>query len=222
MELVDIYRTTRTRLLDVAATLSPEQLAAPLPATPPWVVIDGYRHLAGVCGDFLDGRLEGAGTPEWTAAQLEARAARSIDEVCSEWAGRGPELDTRIAAAGDALAFLAFDAWTHEQDIRAAVGLGGARDELVPALAAVALTTFGPRYAGGGAPCITVVVDGEPHELGRGDPAATLDTSAYELLRIIFGRRSEDQIRNAGWSGDREQPIAAIHLFDPPKQAIAD
>ena len=210
MELVDIYRTTRTRLLDVAASLSPEQLAAPLPATPPWLVIDGYRHLAGVCGDFLDGRLEGAGTPEWTAAQLEARA------------GRSPELEARIEAAGAALSFLAFDAWTHEQDIRAAVGVGGARDELVPALASAALTTFGPRYSGGGAPSIRIVVDGEPQSLGDGDPAATLDTSAYELLRIIFGRRSEAQIRDAGWTGDCEKPIEAIHLFDPPKQDIVD
>jgi uncharacterized protein (TIGR03083 family) len=222
MELVDIYRTARTRLLDLAATLSPEQLAAPLPATPPWVVIDGYRHLAGVCADFLDGRLEGAGTPEWTAAQLEARAGMPIDEVCSEWASRGPELEVRIEAAGDALSFLAFDVWTHEQDIRAAVGVGGARDELVPVLASAALTTFGPRYAGGGAPSISVVVDGEPHSLGNGEPAATLDTSAYELLRIIFGRRSDAQIRNAGWTGDCDKPIAAIHLFDPPKHDIAD
>jgi uncharacterized protein (TIGR03083 family) len=187
------------------------------------VVLDGYRHLTGVCSDFLDGRLEGAGTPEWTAAQLEARAGRTIDEVCAEWAERGPEVDTRIAAAGDALAFLAFDAWTHEQDIRAAVGVNGVRDdECVPALASVAITTFGPRYSGGGAPSISIVVDGQSHALGEGEPVAELDTTAYEVLRIIFGRRSEGQIAAAGWSGDCEQPIAAIHLFDPPKHDITD
>ncbi|MEY2458280.1 MAG: hypothetical protein QOG30_110 [Acidimicrobiaceae bacterium] len=167
MDLSAIYATSRTRLLELAASLSPQQLRTPLAATPPWVVLDGYRHLTGVCSDFLDGRLEGAGTPEWTAAQLEARAGRTIDEVCAEWAERGPEVDTRIAAAGDALAFLAFDAWTHEQDIRAAVGVNGVRDdECVPALASVAITTFGPRYSGGGAPSISIVVDGQSHALG--------------------------------------------------------
>jgi uncharacterized protein (TIGR03083 family) len=153
---------------------------------------------------------------------LAARAQRSIDEVCAEWSARAPELEERMRAAGEALSFLAFDAWTHEQDIRAAVGVGGARDELAPALASVALRTFGPRYAGGGAPAVSVVVDGEPNALGEGAPAATLDTSAYELLRIIFGRRSDDQIKAAGWAGDCEKPIAAIHLFDPPKVDIAD
>jgi uncharacterized protein (TIGR03083 family) len=222
MELAAIYATSRNRLLELAGSLEPDQLGAPLAATPPWTVLDGYRHLTGVCVDFLDGRLEGAGTPEWTAAQLVARAGRGIDEVCAEWASRGPDIDARIEAAGDALAFLAFDAWTHEQDIRAAVGLSGARDDLVPALASVALTTFGPRYSGGGAPAISVVIDGQPHALGQGEPMATLDTTPYELLRIIFGRRSDAQIEAAGWSGDCAKPIGAIHLFDPPKQDITD
>lgn len=223
MEASEIYATSRARLLELAPSLSGEQLDAPLAATPPWAVLDGYRHLAGVCADFLDGRLDGAGTPDWTAAQLVARATRSVEEVCSEWASRGPELDARLAAAGQALAFLAFDAWTHEQDIRAAVGRNGVRDDdLVPALASLALTTFAPRYSGGGAPAISVILDGQPHALGEGEPAATLDTTAYELLRIIFGRRSEAQINAAGWSGDCAKPIDAIHLFDPPKHDIVD
>jgi uncharacterized protein (TIGR03083 family) len=219
----EIYAACRTRLLGIAPSLSAEQLDAPLAATPPWTVLDGYRHLAGVCADFLDGRLEGAGTPAWTEAQLAARAMRSIDEVCSEWAARGPELDVRLAAAGKALAFLVFDVWTHEQDIRAAVGRAGVRDdEHVPELASLALETFGPRYAGGGAPPISVIVDGEPRSLGEGDPVATFDTTAYELLRVIFGRRSNAQIERAGWSGDCGTPIAAIHLFDPPEHDITD
>jgi uncharacterized protein (TIGR03083 family) len=223
MKPAEIYATSRARLLDIAPSLSVEQLAAPLPATPPWTVVDGYRHLTGVCADFLDGRLEGAGTPDWTAAQLAARASLSIDEVCSEWASRGPEVDARLEAAGEALAFLVFDVWTHEQDIRAAVGHAGVRDhDHVSALASLALTTFGPRYTGGGAPAISVIVDGQPHMLGEGEPSATLDTTPYELLRIIFGRRSDAQIAAAGWSGDSAEPIGAIHLFDPPPADITD
>src|SRR4051812_31883819 len=117
MEAAEIYAACRGRLLDLAATLTSEQQAAPLAATPPWTVLDGYRHLAGVCADVLDGRMDGAGSPEWTAAQLAARAGASIDEVCAEWSVRGPELEARVAAAGRAMAFTAFDVWTHEQDI---------------------------------------------------------------------------------------------------------
>jgi len=223
MEPVEIYAACRARLLELAPSLSTDQLAASLAATPPWNVLDGYRHLTGVCVDVLDGNMEGAGSPQWTDAQLAVRSEASIDEVCAEWSSRAAEIDERITVAGQAMAFMAFDAWTHEQDVRAAAGLGGVRDDaLVPALAALTLATFGGRYSSAGAPAVTIVVDGASQVLGEGEPVATLDTTSYELLRIIFGRRSEAQIASAGWSGECAQPITAIHLFDPPPIDIAD
>lgn len=226
MDVWEIYSTCRARLLDVAPTLSLDQLSAPLPATPPWVVLDGYRHLAGVCTDILDGAMEGAGSPEWTAVQLASRQDRTIQQVCAEWGERGPQLDARVAEAGEGMAFVAFDAWTHGQDVRAAIGGDAIRsEELVTALASIAIATFGRRYSAAGAPALRVVVDGVQHPLGEGgsDSGLTLNTTAYELLRIIFGRRSRDQIEAAGWSGgDPALAIDAIHLFDCPVLAVAD
>ena len=49
MELAEIYADCRDRLISVGPSLSAEQRAAPLLATPPWVVTDAYRHLTGVC-----------------------------------------------------------------------------------------------------------------------------------------------------------------------------
>lgn len=223
MEPAEIYSVCRTRLLDLAPSLSTDQLDSPLAATPPWTVLDGYRHLAGVCVDVLDGNTQGAGSPQWTAAQLALRGAASIDDVCAEWSGRAAEIDARIMAAGRTMAFMAFDAWTHEQDVRAATGLRGVRDDaLVPALVALTLATFGSRYSANGAPPLTIVVDGSSQVLGAGEPVATLDTTSYELLRIVFGRRSQAQIAAANWSGDRAAPMNAIHLFDPPPHDISD
>jgi uncharacterized protein (TIGR03083 family) len=224
MDVSDIYTACRTRLVDLAPTLTTDQLDQPLAATPPWTVLDGYRHLTGVCVDVVDGNLDNAGSPEWTAAQLHGRSDKSIDDVLDEWRARGPELDARVEHAGNAMAFVAFDAWTHGQDIRAAVGEPRADDELAAPLAELALDTFAPRYAKSGAPAVRVVVDGNERVLGAGEPAVTLDTSAYEFLRIVFGRRSTAQLEAAGWSGagDPAPVIAAIHLFDPPPVDIAD
>ncbi len=224
MELAEIYSTCRTRLTELGPTLSAEQLDARLPATPPWTVADGYRHLTGVCVDVLDGVMEGAGSAEWTAAQLAQRSDRSIDQVCAEWNERGPQLEAQVAAAGTAMAFCAFDAWTHGQDIRAAVGVPAQPDDdLVVSLAEIAVSTFGRRYAGSGAPALRIVFAGTDHVLGDGDPALTLNTTAYELLRIIFGRRSRSQIEEADWSGaDPTAAIDALHLFDCPDEAIID
>ena len=228
MEPSDIYIASRSRLLELAATLTPEQLGAPLPATPPWVAADAIRHLTGVCADVLDGEMEGAGTPEWTAAQIAKRCDTDVDAVCAEWAMRAPELDARVAQAGRAMSFVAFDTWTHEQDVRAAAGIGGARDEIAAELASIALETFAPRYAKSGAPALRIVTGAEPVVLGAADadrPAITLTTTPYELLRMIFGRRSRSQMESADWSGstaDRDKAIDALHLFDMPPIDIDD
>jgi uncharacterized protein (TIGR03083 family) len=219
----DIYAASRARLSELAERLDAGALRAPLAATPPWIVVDGYRHLAGVCADVLDGRMEGAGSPEWTAAQLDRRADRSVTQVIDEWQARAPDIEARMRESGERMSFMAFDAWTHEQDIRAAAGEVGLRDdEAVPALADLALRTFAPRYQQSGAPAVTIVVDDDARTLGEGESQATLRTSPYELMRIVFGRRSRAQVEAAGWDGNAAPVIDALHLFDFPTRDITD
>ena len=197
-----MYAAVRNRLLDLAPTLDDGQQAAPLPATPPWTVVDGYRHLTGVCADSLDGGTDGAASPAWTAAQLEARADRSLAEVCDEWAQRGPDLDAVLQEAGADMGWSVLDAWVHEQDIRAAAGVGALHDdELLTDLVPLALGAFGGYYAKAGGPVLRLVLDGESRTLGDGEPKAELTSTPYEMLRIVFGRRSERQVADAGWSG---------------------
>ena len=223
MEPAEIYEASRRRLLELATRLDDARLRAPLQATPPWTVLDGYRHLTGVCADVLDGVMDGAGSPEWTATQLAGRADRSIIEVVAEWARRGPDIDARMRETGERMSFMAFDAWTHEQDIRAAAGQVGLRDDAaVPSLADLCLRTFGSRYGGSGAPAVAVVIGDEDYTLGEGAPSATLRTTPYELLRIVFGRRSRQQVEAAGWEGEPAAVIEAFHLFDFPTRDIAD
>jgi uncharacterized protein (TIGR03083 family) len=225
MELCDLYAACRLELLGLGPSLSSDQLNASLVATPPWTVLDGYRHLTGVCADFLDGVMQGAGSPEWTAVQVTSRQTMGVAEVCDEWTARGPVLDKQMADAGPTMGFLAFDVWTHEQDIRAAIGSRGIRhDNRVTSLAALAVNMFAGRYAASGAPALLILLDGEPHQLGAlgADPEVTLGTSAYELLRIIFGRRSAAQISRANWTGDFASVINALHVFDLPPIDIID
>lgn len=226
MEPWEIYRISRERLIELAAALSDEQVAAPLAPTPPWTVGDAYRHLAGVCADVLVKNFPGAtmSGDAWTAAQIESRRDLHIDAVGAEWTNAAPALEEQIRAAGTAMCFLAFDAWTHLQDVRAAVGAPAIHDEpLVTSLAEYALATFRGFYAKSGAPPIRIVVDGDAYVLGAGDPngsveespTLTLTTTAYELLRILFGRRSAQQVRDAGWTGgDPEAAVQALHIFD--------
>ncbi|HEV7886739.1 MAG TPA: maleylpyruvate isomerase family mycothiol-dependent enzyme, partial [Acidimicrobiales bacterium] len=127
MELAGIYAETRVRIGALARELTPEQAATPVPATPAWTVQDVLAHLTGVCVDITEGRIEGAATPPWTAAQVEARRGRSLAEVVAEWDERGPALEAIITNAGGAVSAVVADVVTHEQDIRAALGRPGAR-----------------------------------------------------------------------------------------------
>ena len=188
-------------------------------------MLDGYRHLTGVCADFLDANMDGAGGPQWTAAQVASRQALTLAEVCDEWAERGPAFEAQMAAAGPAMGFVAFDAWTHEQDIRAGIGGRGVRNDARAAdLAQLALAMVEHRYEASGAPALLILIDGDPHVLGGigADPDITLGTSAYELLRIIFGRRSARQIAAANWTGDPTAAIEALCVFAPPTVDIVD
>jgi uncharacterized protein (TIGR03083 family) len=226
MDPAQIYATCRRRLLDLAPGLSDEQRAAPLAPTPPWTVTDGYRHLTGVCCDVLEGNMP-QGDPtqatEWTAAQLAARAGWPLEQVCQQWAERGPALDEMIEAAGPRMGFAALDAWVHEQDVRAGAGVGALHDDdLLPGLVDLTVGAAGRFYAPKG-PALRLVVDGEEHTIGEGDPAATLTTSAYDLMRIVFGRRSPAQIEAADWSGpDAARAQQAITLFPPQPRDLVD
>jgi len=222
----EIYATSRRRLLELAPELSADQQATPLPPTPPWTVLDAYRHLTGVCCNVLDGQTPKGGPNDgsWTAAQLAARADWSIDRVCEQWAERGPALDAMVETAGPAMGFVALDSWTHEQDVRAATGVGALHDDaLLPGLVALTVGAMDRFYAGKGGPPLRLVLDGEEHVVGEGEPTAALATSPYELMRIVFGRRSEDQIAAAGWSGEAAADAQrAIHLFEPLPRDLTD
>jgi uncharacterized protein (TIGR03083 family) len=204
VESAEVYTAVAGRLLELALKLSePQQNTVPAP-TPEWTVADTYCHLAGATADFLDEHLDGMGTPAWTAAQVAARVGRSLLEVCAEWASRFPLLAARMATDPNMLPRLALDYWTHEQDIRAAVGLRPLRED--PAAALMADTLLNARrrgYTGAGGPAVRVVASDGPVDvvLGVGEPEVMLSASAFELLRMVNSRRSLAQWLAADWTG---------------------
>jgi uncharacterized protein (TIGR03083 family) len=218
------YAMTRAALLELAAELDADQVATPVPALPGWTVKDAFAHLAGVCADTLDGRLEGAGSADWTAQQVDDRVGLSLAEVTDEWAARGPVLDGWIReAVGPRTTFLALDVWSHEQDIRAAVGLRGVRgDARVEWLAAQSRDAFDRRFREAGAPALRLVQPGVDVVLGEGAVHACLRVDDYELMRILFGRRSLEQIHRADWDGDADLYVEHLHLFPLPVTDLVD
>lgn len=223
--LVDIYAASRARLVELAAGLDERAASAPVVPTPLWDVTDVYRHLAGRAADVVAGRLEGAGTPDWTAAQVKAFRGVELPEICAAWAEGAAEFEARLAALGPMGLRVAGDVWTHEQDIRGAVGLPGLReDPAAPVLARGYADLVTERWAlFPDAPPVEIVVDGDALRFGPGDPELTLTTTSYEFLRAVVGRRSQAQLAAAAWSGPApERVFTVLSRFELPVSDVPD
>lgn len=209
------YRNTRTRIRDLAETLSAEQLQARVAATPRWTVRELLAHLVGCAADAVSGRLDGVTSEPWTARHVEERRHLPLSELLTEWDRIGP-------AAGGTLTDeqlfgpnLAADAICHEADLREALRLPRVdREHWQPFLEVMML------YLRSQMRDATAVLirdeQGQQWICGSGEPATVLRTDGYELLRASYSRRSRRQITEWNWTpGPSEQVIKSIGFFGP-------
>jgi hypothetical protein len=198
------YRDTCARLLELGRTLGEEQGRMTVPATPEWTVKDAYSHLAGAAADLLAGNLEGVTTDPWTEAQVLARRDMNLTEVLDEMESLGEAMESVIESFGDAMDIRLFiDQWTHEQDIRATVGVAGGVDSPIVAKASPGMAEgWTRRVAKAGLAPLVVELDGEIHAVdGEEATAVRLAVDGYEAMRVGLGRRSRAQLSRLQWSG---------------------
>src|SRR5436305_1298755 len=84
-EVSEAYAGCRSRIADLTSGLDDRSAATPVPTCPKWSVHDVVAHVSGVVDDVLAGRLDGIASEPWTAAQVDARRARSIADMLAEW-----------------------------------------------------------------------------------------------------------------------------------------
>ena len=227
MAVAEHYNRGRHVLTELAVDLTPEQAATPVPACPGWTVKDVYAHLAGGAADVLAGNLEGLATPPWTAKHVADRSDHSLNQILAEWAKTGPKLEEALRAIGDAgTERIVVDVWSHEQDVRGAVGKPGSRD--VPRLAFMVdfgLTGFGKGWPAE-LPTVEVTSESGRWVLGEGAPAVRLAASDYEIGRALIGRRSRAQYLALDWSPADEGVVGPIvdhlHVFPFPESDLLE
>jgi uncharacterized protein (TIGR03083 family) len=174
--------------LDEAAWRTPTRCAG-------WSVGDVAGHVVGSMADVVSGRLDGLGSPEVTAREVDERRGRSPADLAGEladvtgpakqlltafddaaWAAPAPGGYAGTLAQG--IEALWYDTWAHGDDIRAAVGQPPVRGPGLRAgvhhVAAV-LTTDGWGPA-------TLALDGmEEVPVGAGGPPIRGDAYAFVL-----------------------------------------
>jgi uncharacterized protein (TIGR03083 family) len=182
-------------------------------------VSDVVAHLTGIAVDVVEGRFEGAGTPEWTARQVESRRDVPLAGVCGEWRAVAPRFDALLAADADLAVRAAADAVVHALDISIALGVTADPDRLPVAVAAARYARlFASRVeaAGHGGVMVfdedgTVLLD--TAGAGADDAASvTVRAPATDLLLAFSGRLTERQVEALGWE---HAPPGVVTLISP-------
>lgn len=204
-----IYDETKQRITSLVQGSDPQ---TPVAATPGWSVKDVVAHLAGGLRDFVDRRFDGVESGEWGERQVRDRQANTLDDAFAEWeANRAlaePLFDTPMGSV------LIAEVVAHEHDLRAALGVPGDRESVaVRAALTKPLQQLDQRMRENEVPALRITLEHGDRVLGHGEPAGTLRTTSFELMRAIGGRRSPDQIKAMDWDGDPDTWIAALALF---------
>jgi len=236
-----LYLDGQQRILDLVAWAGDETAAqTAVPACPGWTVHDVLAHVTGVAADVLAGRMDGVTTPAWTAAQVAARRESAASDIAHEW----KEVAPAFAAIVDDFPGwygpqVVADITVHEQDLRGALELPGARDsEALQSsldmlmsvvfhasanalgLGPIGVNAGGRSWLIGGVDVTegttpTAAIDaallwGDKPRPSTAEPVVTLTADPFELFRAATGRRSATQIRAFDWSDD---PTAYVRLF---------
>jgi uncharacterized protein (TIGR03083 family) len=203
-----------------------------VPACPAWTVHQTVAHLAGVAQDVVSANLEGVASESWTQAQVDRLDQKSTDELLDLWEESIDLLAPQLTQATAELAAgqLAFDALTHEHDIRGALREPGSRagdlsyQVALGFLATMFDLTF--RNTGRAAMRLTTPSIGTV-QLGDPDTATdqlAIEVSDFDALRALGGRRSDRQLLSLPWHGDppNPPPAARNHAMRPPHNDLVE
>jgi uncharacterized protein (TIGR03083 family) len=189
----------------------------PVPSCPEWTVRDLVGHLVGICA-FAIGRVS-----EWTEAHTSP-AGIDIGGLLDEWARMGERAESLLEERGDRRGnIMVMDAFTHELDLRYAIGAPLPVDH--PAFAGafeILVNGFSAEVAAHNLPAVLICVDGRQWQAGIGEPVAALSGDRYDVYRSLAGRRTQEQVTRLGWSRDSHRwlPAFAWGPFHPPADPV--
>lgn len=220
------YRDLRVRVDDLLRDRSDTDVEQLAPATPEWRVRDVVAHLGGVCDDISSGNMAGVASNAWTAAQVDKRRGWEFASVLDDWNEHAGTVEPMLNEIGQPIGQMVFDAWTHEQDIRGALGEPGGRDSAAAEIAFAWLVDTNQATAAAGADVggtLAVVTPDGTFVLGAGDPHRELRTTPFELLRAFTGRRSRVQVRALDCDGPPlDELLFTNGFFTPASRDIVE
>lgn len=223
-EYGDAYAEARGRFSSFMSSLSEDDLAAPVPACPGWHTREVLAHVVGIATDTLSGRIEGAGSQEYTSRQISERKDASVADLISEWDEHGPAFEEMLDTIHPAISGgIVGDLVTHEQDARGAVGKVGGREGPAFDLALSSqVRFFGRRIKEAKLPTLEVRAGSDIWTAGKEEVSGSLEADRFELLRALTGRRTHDQVRAFSWTVDPGPYLPVFSMYGLPGSDIRE
>ncbi|WP_405108798.1 maleylpyruvate isomerase family mycothiol-dependent enzyme [Micromonospora sp. NBC_01405] len=214
---VAAYRQVRETTAALLAQAPPEVGAQPVANCPGWTVQDLVAHLVEICAR-VHGRATGS-TPGPVPAG-------GLPELLDEWERLSGPVEEFLAGPGSMdRHILVMDAFTHELDLRQALGVPPPVDHpALPVASGVLLTGLSASLDGHGLPPLAVETEHGRRVAGTGEPAVTMSGPWYEVYLSLAGRRTTAQIRSLRWSADpgRWLPAFTWGPFRVPESSGAE
>jgi uncharacterized protein (TIGR03083 family) len=223
-EYGDAYAEARGRFAALMSSLSEEDLGSPVPACPGWLTRDVLAHVVGIATDTLSGRIEGAGSDEYTSRQITERKDASISDLIAEWDEHGPAFEEMLDTIHPAISGgIVGDLVTHEQDARGAIGAAGGREGAAFDLALDShVRFFGRRIKEAKLPTLEVRAGSGTWTAGKEEVSGSLEADRFELLRALTGRRTHDQVRAFSWTVDPGPYLPVFSMYGLPGSDIRE
>jgi uncharacterized protein (TIGR03083 family) len=224
-DYADEYTACRDRLRDLLLPCSAAQLATVVPACPEWTVKDCLAHVVAIAVKLVNRQNPTGDTQAWVDEGVAERRGASVAELFTEWDGVGEAFATIQRKVPQAFGGLTYDAVAHEHDIRAAIGAPGARDDAgVWASLEIMVPMVERDLAAKGPVPGTIRLDAGDRSwtIGSGAPEVALQTSGFELMRVLGSRRSRAQVLAAGWVGDVAPFLDALAHLPLPEADLVE
>lgn len=194
-----------------------------VPACPGWNVRDTVAHLVGICRD-AEARLE-PGLARRADLPTAGLSALGLDPLLREWARSGRVVEAALVRTEHSHrgAVLVMDAFTHELDVRLALGHPIPADH--PAFRGafeVAVGGLSGSVMNLGLAPFRLETEAGSWTIGDGEPTVVVRGLRMALYRSMTGRRTYQQIRRFAWSTDPGPWLRAFRWgpFRPPDKPV--
>ena len=205
-DVIAAYIDLRVRMIALLRELPEEIANTTVPHCPSWTVQETVSHMVGVPDALLMGDFEGIASDEWTQRQVERHRGLPLSALADKWEEQADEfLPMLLQIPQPSLSQMVFDVVSHEHDVRHAVGQTGNRDSAAVAVGAAFMKN--------------IIATRKNLDVSTME---NWQISTFEVLRILGGRRSLEQIKTAGLDVEYVKKVVDPLPISIPAVSIAE